>query len=497
MNLPDGKKIVLCADTGAGKSSAVFSSAYEALQIYNAEFGTDFKILMLSPRSVVREEQAHRAWRGRHEDIEISTYQTFIENEWKSNQDAIIRKLKSYWLIFCDESHYFLNDCDFNFDVRHSYEALVKTDGLPTRIFASATNQDLISFFNQTRKNYILYESQIKKTVVKDITFYEDNGRIDDLIAKTLSENAKIVVCFKKLDDAARCYFKYQNQSTFICSAYQAGYFVQPDGRRKKYTSLIDTEKRNRLIRTHKLQKPILIVTTAVDVGFSIIDEDVRYMVTDLFDLPTIKQFVGRKRSTNGDDKVHLYIQNRKGNSVQQIYRHLQETCNQINQFKILGAKQYVNLYNDNTLSKPELWKKDIKGHLKSVPELILDELHAYHTQMQLERAEQMLKRNQGSFVQSVMQMLGDDIPYCIVGSAQDAANKKSNWLENHVGYIFVSEHEKQELRDVINAGVPKSKQGVHPCKLNNLLSSGRKRYKILTNQQAKGTSHAWKLVRM
>ena len=220
-------------------------------------------------------------------------------------------------------------------------------------------------------------------------------------------------------------------------------------------------------------------------------------MVTDLFDLPTIKQFVGRKRSTTPNDKVHLYIQNRKGNSVQQIYRHLQETYNQIQQFQILGSAQYARLYNDNTLSKLDIWKKDIRGHLKSVPELILDELHAYHTQMQLERAEQMLKRNQGSFVQSVMQILGNDIPYCIVGAAQDAANKKSNWLENHVGYIFVSEHEKQELRDVINAGVPKSKQGVHPCKLNNLLSLGRGRYKILTNQQAKGTSHAWKLVRI
>lgn len=314
----DTSTMFIIAPTGKGKSYFIKNDLYNYCKEHN------LKILYFLPRQVVKDEFIKELQGNKEKNepdktdiIKVYTYQQFEKKEEYPS-------FYLYDIIICDECHYFISDSTFNPFTYRSYERIIEDGADKLKIFITATPNPVMAIVQNTmhRQNINILEEENKRlvyfirlqgvSVVKDIEFFKvgwseqkhkNVQRIIDKIDKT--EDKAIVFCDSK-QDALELHEKYKNNSLFICS--------RSSDKKGKYfkANAINSapEAYSKMLSEHRFDCKYVFCTSALDVGFSINDKQVKHIICMLQDWNGVIQAVGRKRIMNKDlnDRVTLYL---------------------------------------------------------------------------------------------------------------------------------------------------------------------------------------------
>ena len=285
-----GQKILLSAPMGSGKSYFIYN--------YLIKENSTKKVLILSNRSLLRQQYETYIADSNNTNVELYTYQK-LENTLKHNEP-----IEHFDYIVCDESHYFITDSwnsttDLSFRyVNNAKDSIV--------IFMSATGSEVFDLFalaDIETTNYFIQADYGRF----EMHYYDTNGldMVQHLIAnETVDSDNKILYFSSNKEVALELYELYKNMASITVSATD-----------KKIKNTADAFVDN------KCNYTLTIATSCIDNGIDIFDESLKYIVCDLFDLTQVIQCLGRKRMTQNEvaskAKIKVYVKNWCGKSIQ------------------------------------------------------------------------------------------------------------------------------------------------------------------------------------
>lgn len=291
-----GDVITIKAGTGKGKSHFIKYELYEKAK------REDKRILMLiHRRNCVDQFHMEIEREGKHDTgvIDIRTYQSI-----EAVEKAGLRfNLDSYDYIVCDEFHYFMSDASFNFYTDMSLKRVIKSHTV--KILMSATGDHVNNFL----KEYLYiepksYQADIDYRFINEVNVFYDNETIDDIAKDAIKDNRKVVFFIQSATKAYEYYEKYRDVSIFNC------------GKSHKLYENVNPQQINDLLMNEGYDKTddttagklLLFTTTVMDAGVNLIMDNLNDIVVDVEDTGTLIQCIGRKRLTNKDDYINLYI---------------------------------------------------------------------------------------------------------------------------------------------------------------------------------------------
>ena len=299
--------VFINSGTGTGKSYFIKN------KLYNYCEQNGLKILMLVNRRLTK-DQFDNDIRKKNKDkpnktIDIMTYQNVSTN----HKD---KSFTDYDFIICDENHYFLTDASFNRTTDITYDKVM--DCNVPKIMMSATGSMMNKIIEKTHSNNIIAKYTIEQNFdfIQDITYFNRHDDLDEILKGFIKSKTKAIVFVDSAKKAHELYQLNKKYSMFVCgeNSYE-----------RKY---VDKAKLNKLINNGKFDELFLITTTVLDSGFSIIDNNLSNIVVSVGDIDTAIQCIGRKRLSNKDDRVNIFIDmfdnNRLGGRASAINRKLE-----------------------------------------------------------------------------------------------------------------------------------------------------------------------------
>ena len=340
--------IMAIAPTGKGKSYFVKHSLYN----YCREHG--YKILYLLPRTVVQDEFIEElAQEGKDDLIKVYTYQQFEDFE-------SFPAFSQFNIVICDECHYSISDSTFNVNTYRSYNRILDNTAHAAVMYITATNNPIQAVLTDdlTERGKVLKVGSMEKTfeAVKDVRFLtvdsqklkEKNVKaILDRIDETEDESRKdifdvlpngekaIVFCDKK-EFALQLHRQFKDNSIFICSKHD-----------KKYFRYVDMDAYKKMLHEHKFDCKYVFCTSALDVGFSIKDAQLKHIICLLWDWNSIVQAIGRKRMIDGleDDTITVYLRNYSNSTIGKFISDQKKKFEHMNYLQANGAEAYMKKY--------------------------------------------------------------------------------------------------------------------------------------------------------
>ena len=318
--------IAINAPTGSGKSHFIKTVLKDYCKIHNKT------ILLLTNRDILKDQFIHELIEDdKDEIITVINYQSI---ETKIIYDI---PLEEYDYIVCDEYHYLFNDT-FNFCTDISLDYILGQT-FNTKILLSATSTVPIKYLEEVKQLEIIkYEIETDYDYIDKLYFYEDDNVILKLLDE-LPENEKAVYFTK-----AKTSYDFSKQienSAFICSKHNSTH--------RKY---INEEQKQNIIENEIFDSKILFTTIALDNGINIKDLQLKHIIIDTFDLDTIQQCLGRKRITNKDEKVIVYIKNwsnkklnGKKTSINNTIRYAEHLKNGLSSEDLVKEYKHKNTY--------------------------------------------------------------------------------------------------------------------------------------------------------
>ena len=283
-----GDNILIDAQTGIGKSHFFL----HRLPIYFSS------ILILSNRTLLKSSNEKVS----SKEIKCMNYQA-LEN---MPSEKMIKILGQFEVIVFDECHYFFKDSEFNKSTDSVLDyALAESSQI--KIFASATPEPLR--YSGINFKYEYYIPRKYKYINKIIFFSELSDIMDDLLK---TKHKSFIVSGNSIDayDMQR---SYPSKVSFLCS------------KQNILHQRVDKDLEKMLVEKNKFSKHILVATTVLDNGFSLIDTRIKNVVITLADKISIIQGLGRKR-TKGTEKINLYLQIPTDNIINKILHKKMET---------------------------------------------------------------------------------------------------------------------------------------------------------------------------
>lgn len=276
-------KIIFDAGTGSGKTYFIIN----ILAAYAAEH--DKTILYLCNRKPLHQKLLSIT--EGHDNITVILYHTL---------QSLIRKgenIEHFDYIIADECHFLLSDSTFNEYTDLSYHYLMNQRDNVT-IFMSATAsiffQDLI---NQgiVGADHV-YSVPKRYDYVKKIGFYDgrDLTNIIDYIIEEYPDD-KILVFVNSMNRLRIMYDTYGDTALYMCGKSYQG---NPDFSFCKSNAIINDSFGSR----------ILFTTKTLDNGVDIKDQRVRHIFSEIFDVDSCIQAIGRKRPISDNDYCSFYF---------------------------------------------------------------------------------------------------------------------------------------------------------------------------------------------
>lgn len=351
-DLQSKQSMFAIAPTGKGKSYFVKNDLYDYCK------SKKYKILYLLPRKVVKDEFIKELQAEKKTDvITVKAYQEFERREKHPS-------FLPYDIIVCDECHYFISDSTFNPFTYKSYERIFSNGANKLKIFITATPEPVVDKIYKTiiqpntkdmpkEEMHGLHGCELEGvSVVQDIKFFktgydeQKKRNVQNILDKIdQTEDKAIIFCDSKTY-AHELYeqVKYKDKSLFICSRFNDNKYEKDNAASEKSA---DHQKYLRMIAKHNFDCKYIFCTSALDVGFSIKDRQVKHIICMLQDWNGVIQAVGRKRLINNDlsDRITLYL---PYYSNQTIGKKRKETLKCFEHWKYLifnGATAYMEEY--------------------------------------------------------------------------------------------------------------------------------------------------------
>lgn len=461
-----GEVIVITAGTGRGKSHWIKNSIYQKAR----NNGT--KILMLIHRtSCVEQFQAEIERDNKSDVIELMTYQKL---------EYIIRKygdfdFSPYEYICADEFHYWISpDCTMNRYLDMSLNKILEqTD--KTRIFMSATGEHVQRYIN-IRKGLesINYELPIAYDFIDELWFFNSDKRLEKFIEGAIENNFKSIFFIDSATKAYELHKKFKDHTLFNCS------------KNDKHYKYVDKDKINKMLKEERFDDLILITTCTMSTGVNIIDEELTHIVTDVQDVNTLIQCVGRKRPQHEDDKIKLHVKTITNQQLGGKYTQFKKKAEMGDYLRKEGVNKYIQMYGREN-DKYHIVYDDIAEDgrpTKKVNELIL-------FKFKIDMAEIEIMKSRGDFgyckyLAELLSFYDDTFGYQYgVVDRVEMKNTLEEYLDSIAGKKLLKEDQKELIEKVsLKDKRGRIQKGINI--LNTYFSENKMSYMIVSKQSSK-----------
>jgi len=306
----EGKKVLITAPTGMGKSTFVVKKLLPFHQEQNK------KLLILCNRRLLREQYwcdlvcQYSCFTDLEESVQLMTYQELV---YKSrNHDSINCLLSDFQTIVCDECHYFYSDSDFNGYGTFALLQMIVCGGIEKQIiFLSATMDEVKPLIKQIIYNFGTVESD-NFYILQKRNVYAEYKEIVDLDFSSFEDYQRFQ-CLSMPDEPTLCDYlanSPQKSLVFIDSKDRACKMREKLLKSGKlgsqdvailHSDNIDSPCNSELVQhlsiCHKLLPKILITTAVLDNGVSIHDEEMGNVVIITESKISFLQMLGRVRA--------------------------------------------------------------------------------------------------------------------------------------------------------------------------------------------------------
>ncbi|HIX82124.1 MAG TPA: hypothetical protein H9980_09185 [Candidatus Erysipelatoclostridium merdavium] len=361
MNWKENDIVFINCGTGTGKTTFIKSVIENRNLKYN--------VLVLTNR-IANKRQIEYALDYKvsyfPKKVEIDSYQSVANNISKDSA-----YLDQFGIIFCDESHFFLSDVEFNQMANSAYDKIMHTTKA-IKVFLSATNEELTKIVIKSYFYYNNYQSLnqlIDKVWIYTLKYNRSNVNkiikffdFDDIIEKIKSSDKKWLIFVKSKDDG-EVYIKKLKKETNKNIA-----FLNRDNIDEQEVEASKTL--GDLIRFERFENDVLIATKIIDNGVNIIDRDLTNIVSFEYDFIELVQEIGRKRCVDDTDKFNLYLISEKKKSLSALES---TKSNLRNSFLEVKQKLKENDYISEQRYKQHK-RKNILYNVYAINPLILDD---------------------------------------------------------------------------------------------------------------------------
>lgn len=314
----EGEKVVICAPTGAGKTSFVLK---ELLPYCHSRRK---KMLILCNRRLLKVQygfdlaESYMRYSEINMAVEVSTYQQF--NEKMKEGKSIEKFIKEYDVLVFDEVHYFYADSDFNAEGTYVLlQEIIRASFFKTVVMITATLKEVQPLIEKTfqrcetrfrreSKEFPGFEKYIFKGKIYNFESWADYRRFKcfytpdvETLASQIGNSDRKSLVF--IDDRNKAeYFKKLLVSIGKVPENQI-YVLN--------AQVLDERKCDEVIRQlsigHKIMAKVLITTSVLDNGVSIHDEEVGNVVIATDSRISFLQMLGRIRAESVDE-CRLFI---------------------------------------------------------------------------------------------------------------------------------------------------------------------------------------------
>lgn len=404
-----GMKILITAQTGAGKSYFIQNTLYE----YCKE--NDIKCVLFSNRDLLK-RQNMAFLEDKMDVFYVENYQNIeIKLDGGIDFGALFSK---YQVVVFDEAHHFFFDSSFN----RRTDLLLKTlkQKFPNKIFVflTATPQILLEYHREYDLKYNLGSDY---SYIESLSFYTKDSAVEAIL-QNLEYGEKAIFFANKTKDAYIMAEKFAEESSFICSESS------------DYKNHRNEETLREIALTESFSSKILCTTKVLDNGVNIKDPDVRTIIIETSDPINLIQSIGRKRILENSDKIKLYVKD-VHNGI--LYQKIKE-CNQNLQFvevlESFGSSEFQQLYK----------KRDFKSIVDNDYTVNVAKFHYYKFLKSV--YNKMRKKEKGGFQEYVCELLKYDIAKVRFADDENKIGKMKDVLEEYVGKKIFKE-DQMELR--------------------------------------------------
>ena len=494
--------MLLNAPTGVGKSSFAKSTLYDYCKKNN------YKILYLLPRTTVKDEfiqelkgNKEKGEPDKTDVIKVYTYQQF-EN-WEQYPS-----FTPYNIIICDECHYFISDSIFNPYTYRSLQRILNNALHAVRFFITATPRPIEGVLNDTVKKWyggVLWgfkwkektpEQQLmrvkflradsadqKEKAVKNILdeVDETENETEKNIFSHIPNGEKAIVFCDTAKYAHDLYKQHKKDGMFICSRSNEknkGFF-------KDIVSSSNPEAYNKMLHEHKFDCKYLFCTSALDVGFSIKDKQVKHIICLLWDWNGIVQAIGRKRIIeNENTPFTVYLKDYNNHRIGGLITDNKKKFEHFNYFKEHGAQAYYDKYEKiPDPAKIMYYGRNKKNEFAPAVDLLVLSYYADYLGEILDEINAIESRKY-KYQNWVLKQLGlpekkDRSPFGIERDLKPLVDEKK---------IFVGNEGKKELAKIIDLDDDRGRLLTTPEKINPELEKLGVHYRIVKGSRDKET---------
>ena len=314
-----GDRILITSQTGSGKSQWVKD------QLYNYCKDSGKKILLLSNRTLLKNQNFNEIGEDKTDVITLKNYQT-IESAVLMFDKDIEGVFNKYDYICYDEAHYLISDSQFNpnTDILMGFIKNPPKDKI--LIFLTATPQSLIRY-NSTFE--YKYTGDNDYTYIDNFFFYLKDNTVENIL-RSIPYNEKAIY-FGNALDAFELSGKF-SESQFICSDSNPQF-----SKRSSKSTIREIEN------TDNFSCRFLFSTKVLDNGINIVSNNLKHIIIDMIDPIDLIQCLGRKRILD-NETISVYVKSKNGKDV---YNFLKKVRNRI---KIVDERR--------SMSKEDFFKK-------------------------------------------------------------------------------------------------------------------------------------------
>lgn len=321
---------------------------------------------------------------GRHKNIMLISYQKAALKLLCGDNYFMDFLNRSRYVVF-DEVHYLIDDSDFNKGVNVITDNLIQryitaerkllpNPFIPnaTRIFMSGSMEEMFVVFQQMGcifdTNNAFYnfskENIIEYSLLADhiVSLPTDYSYISPYMYKEYSD---IIPLINDSNDKWLIFINSKKQGNELCNEINSvcgentAVFLNADNKRSK--DMTDTYQN--LLNNERFENKVLITTNVIYNGVNIKDKALKNIVIPMTTVPIMKQQIGRKRLSAGDNSLNVYFPKASYDDIRKRFKK-----NIGDYFEIMNFKPSV--VNGNVSAINELYGEISKYiYAKTVPQ--------------------------------------------------------------------------------------------------------------------------------
>jgi len=349
-----GSKILLTSQTGKGKSHFIKTVLLE----YCKE--NKLRILLLSNRKALK-NQNEEELRGEEDYITLMNYQA-LESNLIQSEDDLEYLLRKFNVIVLDEVHYIFSDSEFSRSSDLLLETLHKNYPDKLMVFITATPEILLEYnptFDKT------YSTKRDYSYINKISFFGRDKTPEEII-QNLPVEEKVIYFSSDAQEAYELSQKFDDAS-FVCA---------DNNQMSRYSNQNTLDE---IAEKSYFSNRILCCTKVLDSGINIIDKNVTTIIIDSLDILNLVQALGRKRITDKNEKINLYIKNYHSGNVNYNLMIINSKLATVEELETYGKEEFQKAHkkisfhdvidNDFTINKAKLifykYKKEYLEKIK------------------------------------------------------------------------------------------------------------------------------------